>query len=378
MTATATTSHTPGKLKERKDELYAGFAAGRTDKELSAEFEVHSATISYHRKQWEKTPKAKAAPVIDPPPVAEPPAAPPPTPKTEPVAATTESAPKGDRPATREEIEKLAKVLKGEAPRPQDAASAPKGPVVKGLPTVAPVEQGRIYEGAIFKIEWNFALIDLIELADPKGRCPRGKVGLDECGLPHTVRDLRDARQYGFKEGALVYAGVLSAKPDPNRAGRQLINLSLDQAPGHPEGYTPPSHFPRQEAKPKAQQPEPEAQKVEDEATQAALLKAQEALAKAREEIKQLAETVEGAVETCNRLTAERDEAIDQANAAEQRAAGLEGLCVTCVKADICPFVDLMADSIEPESKPGRLAVVEILYGPRPVTKCSSYVKAGG
>lgn len=372
MTVTASkTSHTPGKLAEKKDQLYAGFAAGKTSQALADEVGVHLTTIKYHRKKWEEAgrPGAPATPESTQPHDDDLPP-PPPAPVDETSAASAaqnappalEVADPDNTPATKEQLKQLQAVMSGNAPR-TDTHPAPAR-IVTTVPMKAEsdqpqwqIEKGRIYEGSVARVEWNFVLVDLIELADMKGRSPRGKVGMAATGLPPMIRDLRDAKQFGLREGALVNVQVVDVRPNPNDKGRPFIALSLDGAPGHPDGYTPPSHLPKQSA----------TLSVADT----------NALLKAETEIQRLQERVKAGEEARQRLTA--DLAAAMATIEQASAEKPVSLCDTCLKADVCHLALNYQDEIEltPEDKPDRLASVQIAYGARPVTTCSAYVQTG-
>lgn len=390
MTATATkTAHTPGKLADRKGELYDGFAAGKTNPVLAEEFGAHISTIIYHRKKWEEAGKPgaepMAAPVIQQPPDGDLPPPPPvscrsvrrqqnlrrPSPNRRPPPVDPLAQDPDNPPATKEQLEQLKAVMAGKVPKPDPQPSAP----VRSAPPAVKkpesdqlqwkIEKGRIYEGSIARVEFNFVLVDLIELADSKGRAPRGKVNMAATGLPPMIRDLRDAKQFGLREGALVNAQVIDVRPDPHRPGRQLITLDLDQAPGHPHGYTPPSHLPKQPAKP------------EPKAAETMTVSDANVLLKAKDEILRLQEQVKATEADRRQLEADLQAAmavIEQGSAPAQFS-----LCDTCLKADVCHLALNYQDKIEPapDDKPDRLATVEIAYGPRPVFKCSAHVKAG-
>lgn len=327
-----TTKHSPGKLGDRKDELYGMFAEGAKNADLAKHFNLDVSTITYHLKQWEKLGRPDprpAAPAADAVPVPEPT-------KTVTPAPAPESE---DRPATPEELRRLAAVLRGEAEPP--APPAKPQPVTKPAPVAKQpefdVKVGQVYEGAVARVEARFILVDIIELANMKGHCPRGKVSWEETGI-------RKPDLFGhIHEGDLVNVKVLAVNQDPHRS-KVHIDLSIRQAPPHP-GMLP--------------------AEVEQS------LLAQPAPASAPVILPPPAPVVT--------VTAPIAEPAPPPKIETPVSSPVnQSLCETCIHrlGPFCPFKDNYVDEITlaEEHKPKDLAHIAVVYGPRPVRQCAAYL----
>jgi RNA polymerase sigma factor (sigma-70 family) len=392
--------HRPGKVAERKEELYARFAAGKGEtkaqvEELAKEFGCGPTTINYWRNKWIAEQKAAAdaaRPVSatpEPDSVAQ-------APITEPAGETltpdqSELMPQdqeivtaaletmgvtpgpevanaeqnpGDAPPTADQLQALKQHFAGggKADAPTCPPSAPQGtpPTVssKRLP-----EAGQVCEGVIWRVEPAYALVDLVETFDGR-RHLRGK--LSKFDAPKALNSSGDMRDL-LREGDLVNAVVTKVEPRHMGNGWNVF-LSLRNAPPHeqePEtlrharvGEAILGHRPEQ-APIVARGADVAAEVQNGHAPQApAAVTDEEIRASQAQLLPKLLDVV-------------RADKVEVVN-----------ICLTCVKRDVCPVAleDYYDTPIElpAENKPEKLKSLRVVYGRRFVQECSSYRREYG
>lgn len=215
-----------------KTRLHALFAEGKSDAEIAVEFERAPSTITYHRKVWEKAgrPGLKVSEsesvVVTPEPEPQP---------VEPVSLVPAAEVHADPPTPEEEQpvppdmvkqlqEKFAPVTAGSGPQkpPQPKPQPPKQskPAVQWNPPAKAkrtLQEGEWYEGAVAVIGDNWVLIDLVELADDQGHSPRGILHQSKAG-----DGINPAMVY--KVGSLVDVKVVEKRFNPKR---QKLDITL-------------------------------------------------------------------------------------------------------------------------------------------------------
>lgn len=224
------------------------------------------------------------------------------------------------------------------APATPPAPTAPAAPAsepadMRSQPGVP--EVGKVYEGIVDYVTRSYVLVKIVELTDMKGRGPIGKVIYNEISDRANV----DASGPVLAPGDLVNVKVLSVNKDPHR-DHLHIALSIKQAPPHPEGFG---------------------------------AKKEEEVVRPTDQPATVAQPPKSAA-----LPPIVPAAAPKPQPAPAAAAVATSLCDRCAKRDICPLLEHYQDPAElpDEYRPGRLARVKIVFGPRPVVECSAYLEA--